>query len=43
VAAAGMAARAGHPIGFMTFLKIGLPVTAVSLVMATAYIAVRYL
>jgi Na+/H+ antiporter NhaD/arsenite permease-like protein len=43
VAAAGMAARAGRPIGFMTFLKIGLPVTAVSLVLATAYIAVRYL
>ena len=43
VAAAGMAARAGRPIGFVTFLKIGLPVTLVSLVLATAYIAVRYL
>ena len=43
VAAAGMAARAGQPIGFMTFLKIGLPVTFVSLILATAYIAVRYL
>ena len=43
VAAAGMAARAGRPIGFMTFLKIGLPATAVSLILATAYIAVRYL
>jgi Na+/H+ antiporter NhaD/arsenite permease-like protein len=43
VAAAGMAARAGRPIGFMTFLRIGLPVTLVSLVLATAYIAVRYL
>ena len=43
VAAAGMAARAGRPIGFMTFLKIGLPATVVSLIMATAYIAVRYL
>ena len=31
VAAAGMAARAGRPIGFVPFLKIGLPVTAVSL------------
>ena len=38
-----MAARAGRPIGFITFLKIGLPATAVSLVMATAYIALRYL
>ena len=43
VAAAGMAARAGQPIGFITFLKIGLPATAVSLILATAYIAVRYL
>jgi Na+/H+ antiporter NhaD/arsenite permease-like protein len=43
VAAAGMAARSGRPIGFMTFLRIGLPVTAVSLVIATAYIGVRYL
>jgi Na+/H+ antiporter NhaD/arsenite permease-like protein len=43
VAAAGMASRAGRPIGFMTFLRIGLPVTFVSLVLATAYIAVRYL
>jgi len=43
VAAAGMAARAGRPIGFMTFLRIGLPVTLVSLLLATSYIAVRYL
>jgi Na+/H+ antiporter NhaD/arsenite permease-like protein len=43
VAAAGMAARAGRPIGFMTFLRIGLPATAVSLLLATAYIALRYL
>ena len=35
VAAAGMAARAGRPIGFVTFLKIGLPVTLVSLILAT--------
>ncbi len=43
VAAAGMAARAGQPIGFMTFLKVGLPVTLISMVIATAYIALRYL
>jgi Na+/H+ antiporter NhaD/arsenite permease-like protein len=43
VAAAGMASRAGRPIGFLTFLRIGLPVTFASLVLATAYIAVRYL
>ena len=43
VAAAGMAARAGQPIGFLQFLKVGLPATALSLVLATAYIAIRYL
>ncbi|HEY7598931.1 MAG TPA: ArsB/NhaD family transporter [Candidatus Limnocylindrales bacterium] len=43
VAAAGMASRAGRPIGFMTFLRIGLPVTVVSLLLATAYLALRYL
>jgi Na+/H+ antiporter NhaD/arsenite permease-like protein len=43
VAAAGMASRAGQPIGFVTFLKIGLPVTVLSMLVATAYIAVRYL
>ena len=43
VAAAGMAARAGRPIGFIEFLRIGLPVTIVSMLIATAYIAVRYL
>jgi Na+/H+ antiporter NhaD/arsenite permease-like protein len=43
VAAAGMAARAGRPIGFVEFLRIGLPVTLVSMLIATAYIALRYL
>jgi Na+/H+ antiporter NhaD/arsenite permease-like protein len=43
VAAAGMAARAGRPIGFLQFLRIGVPVTLVSMLLATAYIAVRYL
>ncbi len=43
VAAAGMAARSGRPIGFVEFLKIGLPVTLLSMVLATAYIALRYL
>ena len=43
VAAAGMAARAGRPIGFVEFLRVGLPVTLVSMIIATAYIAVRYL
>jgi Na+/H+ antiporter NhaD/arsenite permease-like protein len=43
VAAAGLAGRAGHPIGFVTFLRVGLPATLISLVLATAYIGVRYL
>jgi Na+/H+ antiporter NhaD/arsenite permease-like protein len=43
VAAAGMAARAGRPIGFVQFLRIGVPVTLASMVIATAYIALRYL
>jgi Na+/H+ antiporter NhaD/arsenite permease-like protein len=43
VAAAGMAARAGQPIAFMDFLRIGVPVTLVSMLLATGYIAIRYL
>jgi Na+/H+ antiporter NhaD/arsenite permease-like protein len=43
VAAAGMAARAGRPIGFVEFLRVGVPVTLVSMVIATGYIALRYL
>ncbi|HVL31277.1 MAG TPA: ArsB/NhaD family transporter [Solirubrobacteraceae bacterium] len=43
VAAAGMAARAGRPIGFLQFLRVGVPATLVSMLLATAYIAVRYL
>jgi Na+/H+ antiporter NhaD/arsenite permease-like protein len=42
VAASGMASRAGQPIGFMTFMKYGLPVTVLSLVFATFYVMVRY-
>ena len=42
VAAAGMAERAGQPIGFMTFLKVGLPATLLSMVIGTLYIVVRY-
>jgi Na+/H+ antiporter NhaD/arsenite permease-like protein len=42
VAAAGMAERAGTPIRFLDFLKVGLPATIVSLLLASAYIAIRY-
>jgi len=43
VAAAGMAERAGRPIGFIPFLKAGLPVTVISMTLGTGYIALRYL
>jgi Na+/H+ antiporter NhaD/arsenite permease-like protein len=43
VAAAGLSERAGKPIGFMTFLKAGLPATLLSMVIATGYISIRYL
>jgi Na+/H+ antiporter NhaD/arsenite permease-like protein len=43
VAASGMAARAGMPIGFVQYLKVGIPATLVSMVLATGYIAIRYL
>jgi Na+/H+ antiporter NhaD/arsenite permease-like protein len=43
VAASGMAARAGKPIGFVEFMKAGLPVTLISMLLATGYVALRYL
>jgi len=42
VAAAGMAERAGQPIGFVEFLKVGVPATMLSVAIAVAYIVVRY-
>ncbi len=42
VAAAGLTERAGRPLGFIAFLKIGVPVTLVSIVMASAYVLLRY-
>ena len=38
VAASGVAARSGHPISFGRFLAVGLPVTTVSLAIATVYL-----
>jgi Na+/H+ antiporter NhaD/arsenite permease-like protein len=43
VAAAGMASRAGQPIGFVPFLKAGIPATLISMTIATIYVALRYL
>ncbi len=42
VAAAGLTERAGRPIGFVSFLRIGVPVTVVSLIIATGYVLLRY-
>ncbi|MGI9557787.1 MAG: ArsB/NhaD family transporter, partial [Solirubrobacterales bacterium] len=43
VAAAGLAERAGRPIGFMPFLRIALPVTLITLCIATIYVVLRYI
>lgn len=42
VAAAGLTERAGHPIGFMPFLRIGIPVAVASLLIASGYVLLRY-
>jgi Na+/H+ antiporter NhaD/arsenite permease-like protein len=38
VAASGILDRSGHPISFVRFLAVGVPVTVVSLVIATVYL-----
>lgn len=43
VVVANQAARAGHPIGFFEFMRYGLVVTVVSLLIATVYVWARYL
>ena len=43
VAAAGLTERAGRPIGFVGFLRIGVPVTLLSLLFASAYVTLRYI
>ena len=43
VAAAGLTERAGKPIGFWAFMRIGLPVTILSLALASAYVSIRYI
>jgi Na+/H+ antiporter NhaD/arsenite permease-like protein len=40
VAASGVLERSGRPISFVRFLAVGLPVTAVSLVIATVYLLI---
>lgn len=43
VVVSGIASREGHKIGFVEYLKIAVPLTVVGLLIATAYIYVRYL
>jgi Na+/H+ antiporter NhaD/arsenite permease-like protein len=43
VAAAGLTERAGRPIGFFNFLRIGVPVTVISITLASLYITLRYI
>ena len=40
---AGVAEQAGHKISFNEFFKYGAPIALVSLVLSTAYIAIRYM
>ena len=42
VTASGMSARAGYPIGFVAYMRIGIPVTFVSLLLCTGYVMLRY-
>lgn len=40
---AGLSAKEGHPITFLSFMKIGLPVMLLSMILASAYVILRYL
>jgi Na+/H+ antiporter NhaD/arsenite permease-like protein len=40
---AGLAAKEGHPIRFLQYLKYGLPMMLISVVISSIYIYVRYL
>ena len=42
MAAAGLSERAGRPIGFVPFLRVGIPVMLISIVLATGYVLLRY-
>ena len=37
------AAKEGHPIGFLQFMKYGVPIVAISLIISSAYVYFRYL
>ncbi|MDI4649298.1 ArsB/NhaD family transporter [Cohnella hashimotonis] len=40
---AGMAGKEGHPIRFVQYLKVGLPLMLLSVVIASVYVYLRYL
>ncbi|HEY64808.1 MAG TPA: ArsB/NhaD family transporter [Caldilineae bacterium] len=42
IVTAGIAERAGYPLSFKTFAKIGVPATLLILVVSTLYLMVRY-
>ena len=43
VVVANLAAKSGHPISFRRFFGYGLVTTTMSLILATAYVWLRYL
>ncbi len=43
VVVSGIASRSGHPIGFVRFLKYGVPITLVHLGLCTVYLWLRFL
>jgi len=40
---AGLAAQEGHPISFITFIKVGFPIMLISIAISSVYIYLRYL
>ncbi len=43
VVVSGIAHREGHPISFMEYLKVAVPITAVGLLLCTGYVYLTYL
>jgi Na+/H+ antiporter NhaD/arsenite permease-like protein len=43
IIAGGICARAGRPISFLTFLRYGIPITMVQLLVSAIYVWVRFL
>ncbi|WML48939.1 ArsB/NhaD family transporter [Neobacillus sp. PS3-34] len=40
---AGLAAKEGHPISFMQFLRVGFPLMVISIIISSLYVYMRYL